>query len=662
MAGTNYDVVVNYSSTGDLSGGLEKGLAKSKSKMNDFIGDFAGSFNSAFDSIASNLVSKLADAGKAAAVAMGAAMGVAIKEGFKFNQESEDSQVAVASIFNQNGIGKGFNEGMNLAGRTMMQMRKDAQELPGEFSDLQNIMTRVASAGASVGLGAWGTEHLASRTMMAAAMTGMKGHGQMDLAGREMSAILEGRATDKMPFFKHLMGADAHAASFNKLSANDRMKQVGQHLDKLEEGKGAVMGTWSTLSSNFMDKLHQGAGAVTYGLFDKAKMTVDRTLNRPDAAMQKKYGMTDAEVSAGKAKYDARATKLVEAGMKASEWLVKAFDDGIAFFNKWGPAALTFVETIEGGLKKTFGWIDDKAGGISDRLFKFLNDPTAFDKIGHGITTAIALRAGTGVLSAAPGMANMAAMLGGGGSAGLAAVAAPAAIAVGVLAVGAAGLTSALLDSDSAFHDIATTVGGDFMSRVKDLGASFVELWDHTKPLAEALGVTLLGVAEALVIAFQGVMYAVNGLGLALHNLGGWISGSMSSGVQRAGGALEGDVMGDLGSELSNDQLALETFRNSVSGATDAIDDLNNRAKGRVIDPNDANIFIKAMTASAEPEKEIKPPKVHQTIHKVEIKVEGNEDPDRVADLTLKKLQDLASNPKTSPDDIRTAPWRGRGQ
>lgn len=630
--GTSYDVVINYSSTGDLGGGLERGLKKAKFKGDEFIGNFASSFNSAFDSVATSIASKLVDAGKAAAVAIGASVALGIKEGFKFNAESETAALSLGGIFNMTGETKSFTEGVNLAGRTVMQMRKDAQELPGEFADLQNIMQRIAPAGKDLGLDAWGMEHLASRTMMSAAMLGMTGHGGMDTAGREMAALMEGRASERMPLFAKLGLGDSK--TFNKLSGREKLAKVNASLDKLNEGKEAVMGSWATVSSNLTDKLKQGAGAVTMGLFDRVKGTLSGYLNRPK------------DDPAAQAAYDSRAAKLEALGIKVSDYLVKAFDRGTAAIEKWVPATWAFVQTMEGGLKRVLKGVDELGGGLLNKVFNFLQDRTAFDKIERVLSMALALRGGSAVLSVAPGLMSGLEALGVGGGAAtagggaLAGILGPAALAVGALAFAAAGAVSAITDTTSAFHDLATAGLADVSKQGSKLGGKLGELWDNLKPVAELLGTGLIGALDAF-------LYTLNGVVSGMTTLTGWIGS--------AGHAVVNTVV----PSFDKDRESLKKFNDSIEGDNKSMYEqsaLDTLAFG-------SGIHVKQMDTGAEGEDntKIKPPKVHQTIHKVEIKVEGSEDPDRVADLTLSKLRDLANNPKTSPDDIRSAPWRGRG-
>lgn len=654
MAGTEYQVVVNYSSTGDLSGGLEKGLAKAKGKTSEFVADFASSFNSAFDSVASSIASKLADIGKVAAVAIGAGIAKGISDGIKFNQESEDAALSIGSVFNMTGETKSFNEGLNLASRTIIQMRKDAQTLPGEFSDLMEIMQRIAPSGKGVGLDAWGTEHLAAQTMLGASMLGMNGHGQMQLAGREMSAILDGRATERMPLFAKLNLGDS--ASFNKLSGTDRLKKVNHNLGELNEGKDAVMGSWSTISSNISDKMHQFAGGVTTGLFEHAK----EMFKRPEV----REGMSEEELYTTRKKqldFDIKKEKLDNfinvTGVRIQNFVTKAFDDSIAAIEKWAPAAGNFITTMENGFKKVFSQFEGTFGNIGDGLFKFLNDPGAFDKMAHVLSQMVALRAAGGALSMAPqigGAANwfMKPLMGlpnaglvgknmGGSlaleeaaasSAALGAAAWPAAAAIALAAVGAAGFASALTDGSSAFHNFSQEELAGAAKAAKGAAAGMGELWDKTKPLAELLGVTMFASWEGGLIAINKFIEALN-----------WVGDHMKDGFFQAYG---------FGKKVKD---PAEDIANQIREDNEKLMNANTTT------PSLFNKLLDGSIGNGDNDK-IKPPKVHQTIHKVEIKVEGNEDPDRVADLTLKKLQDLASNPKTSPDDIRTAPWRGRGQ
>lgn len=639
MAGTSYDVVVNYSSTGDIGGSLERGIGRAKKKSDDWLKDFsrgvgnmASSFNSAFDSMATSAASKIATLGATIGAGLGVAMGKALHESFKFNEESENAALSMAAVFNMTGIGKGtqdwqgapadgFATGMNLAQRSIAQMRRDARELPGEFKDLQNIMTTVAPAAAGAGLDAWGLEKFSARTMLGAAMLGVN----QNVAAREMAMLLQGNARHNMPLFNRLnLGMDTKA--FNKLSEPERFAAINTQLKKLEESSDAVKNSWATIKSNATDTLRQSVGMAGYGLFDRVKNTLKSALDPKEGTRE----------------------KLAAFGEQVSDYLVKAFDDGEKAIIKWYPAVFTFVRHMKEGLEQVFSRFSGSLGGLSDRVFGFLQDPEAFNKIERVLGTLGALRAGSGVLSgigdATSGGMGLAKGLGiATGGAELAVVGAAAAGALALVAFAAGGAASAYFDSTSMFHNATVNGVASVVSSTSELGSSLGELWNSVKPLAEMLGVGLVYAIDSTINQFTHVVDALTWFSNAVGSMTNWI-------LQKVG-------------LKQGDDEAMARFRASA-GVESAMDDVHdsivNGALANMWGSNGGAPFtLKPDNAFADANKI--PPVNHTThIHNVEIKVEGNEDPDRVARVTIDKLLDLSRNPRTSPADPRSALLNGR--
>src|SRR5437773_2390029 len=150
MPDTVYRLVVDMSTTGSLGPGLEK-----LGKVGASVGGVLDSVSSGLTSIGSSVANALTGAvertadlavglGKVGAVAAGgaAAYGVA-----KLNADLEDTQISLAGILNAQGMSNGLDDAMSRAGGVMKEMRKDANALPGEFSDLINIFRMSATPG-----------------------------------------------------------------------------------------------------------------------------------------------------------------------------------------------------------------------------------------------------------------------------------------------------------------------------------------------------------------------------------------------------------------------------------------------------------------------------------------------------------------------------------
>lgn len=596
MADVTYGVNVEYLSTGNLS--LPSSSLDKATSGFDKLQSSAHSFNGVLDSI----IGGMWHLGVAAAEGIGAAVvggfGLALHESIKFNEQMENSQVGIATMANAaeglNGFldpKEAFGNQYRLAGDVIKQMRQDAMKLPGTFADLQRIMTDISGPGENIGMGQANIEKMSAEAMSAAAAMNLP----FKQVGMQIGEMLSGSARITNRTFRGL-NTGYSAKDFNKLSATDRRHVTEDALGKMQAGKETAMGSWSTISSNFVDSLKMGVGIVGGPLLARVKDTM-------------------------KAFNDSDKRGLAGIGEKIGAGLVKAFDMGEAAIRKWFPIIHTFAETMYNGFHRVFKQIEPLISGLVGKLANFMQDPAAFSKIEHLVGMLLAARAGGAILEGgagmaggfmkmAPGLAQMGLPL-----AELGPVALALAAALAVAAFGAAGFASALADSSSAMHGPAVHEAGLFTSNIAKIGVQIGVWWDLVKPVAELLGVALVWAVNQVLEMFLALITVSTAFGGALTSVVTWI----------------GSKLGILGSKLGDD----------------VVDDSLSEARRHEMDRNLKP--IKALDAFAVPEKEaVKPPQHTTHIHKVEIKVNSNQDPSRIARAVKGVLMEEARNPRSA--------------
>lgn len=621
MSDLSYSVEVNYFSSGRIDSGLAGSKASTDAWLKGVGGKIqgiAGSFNSMFDSAASTALSAFAGVATATTAILAAGMGKAVSEAFKFSAEIENAQLGMAALFAANNLGgeKGtkspFAEGMRLAQLSVKEMRKDAQDLPGEFKDLQNIMATIAGPAAQSGMDATGIEKMASKAMVAGAILNIP---QATVA-REMAMILGGNAKHSMPLARMLPGlGDLHA--LNKMSMSDRRHKLNESLDTINtpEALASVKGNWSTIISTAKDKLRGGVAAFGDPLFQFAK---DKIGGKIGADGQRHGGFNNWAAS----------DQAVNFGMKLSDGIIRAMDLGEQKIRYWFPIVEQFADTMYDGIHGVFMRASPLLEGIFGGIAKFMKDPGAFDKLAHIATTMVAMRAGGGALSMGGSLLSGLGGIEGMGVAELGAVAIPAAAALALFTVGAYGATHALADADSAFHNAAVNQAGAIARNLKDLGTQTTKLGNSMEPVADLIGTYMLTVLRGWTYALELGVMGVNGFIYSLKQLP--VIGKLLEGKPPAPSTQE-DFLGD----GTIDNRRMDAFNTALK----PIKEMN--------------------TSNGEPEKKIEPPKVvnHNTYH-VTIKVDGNEDPRRIVKAIDKGLNDLWKfNPKTdlgSPRDGRS--------
>lgn len=623
MSDVKYTVEVDFKQSGSIDAGL--GISNATQKLSGLASKFnavssaAGQFNGMLDSIGGAIagISMSAATGIGTALAGGFAM--AVREAFKFNEQMENTQISIANMASANGIAGSFQGAFRLAGDTMVQMRKDARELPGEFKDLASIMGSMTPAAANAGIGMPGIEKMAAKVMVVASMVdGLS----MKTAGNEMGALLSGDARHNMPMVRALGITDTKA--FNKLDQKQRTAVLNEHLDKSNtpEALERIKGSWEVIKSTAIDSVRQSTAAIGGPMFVAVKDIVAKF----------------NELGKGE-NGDRNRERWTMFAWKLGDDLKKVFDYGVTGVEHWYGPISTFLGTMERGFARTFGGAEGTIARMKARLDLFMNDPAAFSKLEHIVKEMVGLRLAGGAvekgaglvgsaLGAAPGLKAMGIDLA--AIEGLGLAAAGVGVALGVLALSVKGVFDILTDGGNKWHSWAETNLDVMKDAFGKLGESAKGLGDSLKPVSDALGADLLFSISKVSIA---LMFLVGAIDIASKGLGDKLS--FGNPLDKVKQKLD---------ERDPANAAEAKFNAELKADLD-------KSKNDYLMTNMRNVGVANPWQNAGAEREMdahKPPVHNTTIHKVEIKVNSNQDPSRIAKRTADLLLDLSRHPQVA--------------
>lgn len=459
--GVIYPVTIELSTTGDVAGGsagkggdaLEK-LSKAQDKLKDGASDLVGSYIDfgkgaigAFTGIMDSAVDLGSTLLKIGGTAAFGAMTVGV---VGLNKELENTKMSIASILEVQGFAPNISAGLEQSGHIMTKMRKDAAELPGEFSDLINIFRTIATPGSNAGMSVERLEALSAKAMAAGAVMQLPSA----MVGREMAMAMDGRVGAHNIFATRLGIQGDEATKFRALSAPKKAEYIEEKLGKYQGAIDAFKTSYEAASSTAVDNGKKFLSDATEPLFERVKKGLQEFNNW----------------------FDQNQDTVSLWGLRIGNGLEAAFDKGKAIVLEYGPLLMDFAGDAFQRLKDTWAEIKPMAESIGASIKEALKDPGTLDriilalklygaiKIGGGIMDAVggplggilsaggALgKIGGGVAEAAGmasgssglgGFANGAAAVGGadmlGGMEGLAASAGGAAVSLGALAIAAA--------------------------------------------------------------------------------------------------------------------------------------------------------------------------------------------------------------------------------
>lgn len=632
--GTTYSVVIDMSTKGNLGHGADHARAK-------LVGadQAAGQFMRSLQSMGSRVMRPLdAVAGKiyevgsmAAKVGIAGAFGLATYGVVKYNNELEKTRIQLGAIFTANGASSTIYKGLDMAGATMRQMRKDAAALPGEFSDLMNIYSMIATPGFKAGADKDQLRGLASKAMATGATVGMP----LDQVAREFAMLIEGRAGAHNLFGMRVAGLGGDkAAEFNKLKPEDRLKRISSELDRFAPAIEIYKTSFEGLSTTLADNAKVVLGKVTGPLFGKVKSSLMYINDWFDG--NESYLKTKAQAIGSKLAY--------------------AFDQGKSALKEWWPAIETFGKNAYAKLVEVWKDLGPSLKGAGEALKTFLKDPGSIDKIITVMKLYAGLKVGGAVGGSALGFAgdagqmlSAAKTMGwiGGTAKGVGAAGDAAAAAGGIAKLGSAASKAAM-----PLLAFAAMVAGVAMAY--DQATSLFSEIDHDAPLnanaafeyggraARELGRELTA-AEYASNDFQGVLqnYISNGdAASASAAMAGEAMGSVASAAYGAAAAL-GAIGGGTGGDVGTVARAAAMGNTAAAGAMSA---MTMMTMGAVATAMANNTVGKSKGGGPK----------HggggggTTVQKVEIVVTSNQDPSRIARAVLGEIQNIQRHPKMS--------------
>lgn len=592
-----YDIEIRYLESGNLGAKLGDLAGRARSVGASLKEGFVGALD-AIEGVAKGI----AGLGLGAAVGM-LALGKAVT---KTNEDLEGTRIALASVFTATGSTNSFTEGLSVASKQMEKMQKDAAALPGEFQDLLGIFQTITpSASSKMGLGPDSTREIAAQTMAAAAIMRVP----MNVAAREMAAMMEGHMISASVLARRMPGLSS-PKEFNALSAQDRLKEIRKSLssivspDVLNAFQHSFTGLFTTMKQNV--KLF--GASVGFPLFESIKHSLE-TINNW-------FGTH-------------RGTLASWAGRLGNS-IASAWEFGANAFEKyWGPVT-SFLSQAGHEIYSVFKSLEPIVTKMGDSLKESLLNGQALETLKNVARLYLGMKIAAPLGGAA--LRGMGGIISGTGGLGLgidtalgSAIGASGAIGALVALAGAAGELSALLDSNSQYHNEAVAAATSLTTALGQLGT---DLNKDVVPALERFGVALTESASTLLSNIHKNFFSSEAEADADEK------SQLASLVKK----------GIMTQEMADKEWAAYVARNPRLNPTE----------NPIIDRNteiSPGSLIKAMglTAKDRPESSGKPkvPNNITNINKVEIIVQSNQDPSRIARATVEHLANIKKNPKS---------------
>jgi hypothetical protein len=570
----NYDVVVNYRSTGDLGGPLAK-----LGGMTQQLG--------ALKSIGSEVSSALqSTALQFAAIEAGAQLVAGafdlIKKGVAdVNAGLEEMQIGLAVSFGVGGIATSFEQGMSDASVMMKQLRTDAQSLPGTFEDLAKMFQTISIAGFKAGMDPEKVRQFTDRTMALAHVANIP----ENVAGREMAAMLSGNARAQSILASRIFGLHGEGVkAYNQMSPQKQQEFISKTIfsDTFNDALKAYMHSWVGLTTTMVSKLRMLLGDVTHPLFNNLKNGLEKSIHY----------------------FDEHKQQISEWSNRVGQTLARWFDIASEKIHSWLPPLIKigailerFIENLDSGhIKK---WAGEMAGMTAGRMLlggalgAGLENVGSFGKMGAGgISGASGIAGLIGATSALE-------ILGGAG------------LLLVPIVLGIYGAFRNLTDAGSRWYgvslDLANSMRTNLVGAFEDAQGKNTALSDSMKELSEFIGFQLIGSLSQITFIFRN-----------------WAD--LIGGIRDAFKEIMPKKLADKLDEIGATPVGLAHREQKF------------RAPGYTEDKP-----IKVLMSG------VKPPEVpaHNThIQKVEIVVNSNQDPSRIARLTRDEIANLQRHPK----------------
>ena len=611
---TTYKVAIEFETKGDFEnkiGGASTKLGAANHAAMRFSETMMGLGSRVMAPIDA-VVGKIAGLGASLAkIGTAAGVGAAVYGVSSLNNELEKTQISMAAIFNANGAASSIQDGMELAAGQMAKMRKDAAELPGEFQDLANIMKGIAVPGMKGGMDADALRTMSAKLMAAGAVTGLP----MDMVAREAAQLMEGRSGAHNVLGMRLAGlSGAKAEKFNQLSSGDRMKILGEELDKYAPAIQVFKKSFDGISSTLLDNAKQFLGAATGPLFEHVKVT-----------------MSNMNIW-----FDQNHDKIIDFADDVGRKLGEAFRWGKRTIEEWWPVLATFAKNAYDKLSEIWKSLDIN-GGSAQSFKDFLKAPESIDKIITVLKLYIAAK-GVGMLAggALGGVqfaSQVSSMLGSSGASAAATAASGAASGAG---------TGALAGVSTSVAGVGLTGGAALAAGLAAATAAVVS-WGFAVDQAAKLyaetrrdiSANVNASADALVRSMVEVDYTNKAYQEGMQYLIDVHDDVSASELMMAMAAREAAESLEQISQKKTEKFNQDVMDESMLWIGQMV------AKNPAYDPN-------ATDKDAKKKGSMHPGGGGQTIQKVEIVVTSNQDPSRIARRVLGEIQSLQRNPRSS--------------
>jgi hypothetical protein len=618
MAGTSYLVDIELAVSGN-PGAAIGGAKSDMASLSDLakgtrkeLSQLGASLASGFTGVVEGVVGKLATLGQVGAAGALAAVAYGVTG---LNNDLETTRVSLGAVLNANGVTNGIEQGMERASGWIVQMKKDAKDLPGEFKDLLAFVQNAAAPALGAGLSVSKFEALSAQSMAASKALMVP----MDQGAREYAQLLEGRAGAHNVFGTRLgIGAEG----FNDKSAEDRIKILTEKLGKFQPAIEAFGHTFDAGSSALIDNAKSYLTEATMPLFERTKGVI--------ADANAWFKDNEGTVKAWTA--------------DVGDFLVDAFDRGKAIIFEYGPPLLRFVRTAKDEFLSIWKEAGPLVAGIGESVKGFLNDPGAMNKLETFAKLYLAVKAGSAIGggSGVGGVAGGALQFGAAGYAAGAATGVDGMGAVGAGAASGASIGGSLGGATGAAFGAATGAAAGSMLSLGEAITGLVQadreynqtLLEHNRQAQDAYGridTNSKGFADAVAEASKNV---------------NWLSSmfeSAADSMQVAAAKLNAKL----------DQAILDDTRRKGFGKIDAT-----LAEAERVNQAKKAEFAAAADAAAAKKKKTVEGKGGMTINKVEITVSSNQSPEQVARMTFAELSHLRRFRTSSPRTLNFSAGR----
>jgi len=632
MADTRYVVEIAFQTSGSLAGHVDAANGKiSNMKANlggirDIAADVGGSLVNAFQGAVERAADLTMAMGKLAGAA---AIGAATYGVVKLNNELEKTTISLGTIFAANGLSGSMTAGMRDASSIMGKIRQDAKALPGETEDLLGIFKAISIPGARAGADINRLEKLSADIMAAGAVAGLN----QEMVAREAGQLLSGRAGAHNILGSTLFGLSGDLAEqFNKYDPSKRLEVLEQGMKKYGAATEYFNSTFDAQWSTLLDNAKNFLRIATAPLFENVKGTLAK-INDWFTEQPGTLSIWEGKISSA---------------------LTKAWQTGVDMIQEWGPAIAKFLSDAEGDMESLWGKYGPTIKEVANALREALGNGSALDKIESALKLYMAMRVASpvagmaGKLYGASGGLGGLGMGGGGGAVAELGAAGPAGWAALLALLGSlpflVGAFSALTDSTSEYHARAS----DAFARITaDMDRLHTSIDVNVMPTLERMGTFGL---ERIADNFDEVNHVIEMAHDPLYALAYYTeqaskqTGEFGIALETASGWLKEH------SHLLADRVAKDYERAGVEAASAESEQSIRESRGWAVGRAGGGTFLGQALKEAgfTPDAARNKGGGGTNIAKVEIVVNTNQDPGRVAELVLDHVKNIQRHPRVA--------------